>query len=53
MNHVPLVKRIQVIKPNLTLSIGMFKIFVQHGDQNLQIKLEMDSKEIKAKRGNM
>ncbi len=52
-NHVPLVKGIQVIKPNLTLFIGMFKTFVQHGDQNLQIKLEMDSKERKAKRGNI
>ncbi len=36
----------------LTLSIGMFETLVQCGDQNLQTKLEMDSKERKVERGN-
>jgi hypothetical protein len=40
-------------KTQFDISIGKFKTFAQCGDQNLQIKLEMDSKERKAQRGNM
>ncbi len=35
----------------LTLSIGTFETLVWCGDQNLQTKLEMDSKERKVERG--
>ncbi len=36
----------------LTLFIGMFEILVQCGDQNLQTKLEVDSKKRKVEGGN-
>jgi hypothetical protein len=38
-------KGIQVAKLSSTLSIGAFVTFIRHGDQNLQIGLEVDFKE--------
>jgi hypothetical protein len=39
------VKGIQIVKPGSTLFVGVFVTFIRCGDQNLQARLEMDSKE--------